>query len=127
MIKLIIAASLFVGLASPALANTYAQRRQNQIIINTLGGKIQYQNPYSRPNDSLKGVGTEFIGEAKISKEGDVTVFISGCKHVALGNQNDETLDNVTLTKLKSIKNGDSIKLRMNSYGKCEVGDWKKN
>lgn len=124
MIKLIMSVSLLLGFASSAFAYN---NRQNQIVINTLGGKIKYQNPYSRQNDSLKGVGTEFIGEAKISNVGQVTVFISGCKNIDLGNQNDETLDKTALTKIKSIKKGDSIKIRMNKYGSCEVGDWKKN
>jgi hypothetical protein len=123
MVKLIISLSLLVAISTPALA----QSRRNQIIINTLGGKVQYQNPYVRDQDSLKGVGTEFIGEARVSKEGQVTVFISGCKNIDLGNQNDETLDTAQVSKLKSIKNGDSIKIRMNRYGSCEVGDWKKN
>ena len=123
MTKLIISLSLLVGLSSPALA----YNRNNTLIINTLGGKIQYQNPYVRQKDTLKGAGTEFIGEAKVNKEGEVSVFISGCKNIDLGNQNDETLDKAALNILKAVKNGDVIKIRMNSYGSCEVGEWKKN
>lgn len=121
--KLIFLLIMVLGFSLPALANS----RNRPLTINTLGGKIIYQNPYQKQNDSLKGVGQEFLGEAKINKEGEVTVFISGCKHINLGNQKDEELEKAELSKLQAVKNGDLIKIRMREYGKCEVSEWRKN
>jgi hypothetical protein len=76
-------------------------------------------------NKELKGQGQVFYTTAEV-KDNSVTAFVSGCGHVSLGDLSDNS-DPVLFAKLKKLKNGQNIKLRMKIYGKCEVGEWSEN
>lgn len=101
--------------------------------LNTPRGRVQVVTPQDvkrmqekeKKNPTLEGVGQEFSSSVKV--EGNkYTAFIRGCNNVMIGDLSDESNDEDTIKKLKTLKNGDRIKLKMQSYGKCSVADWKK-
>ena len=79
--------------------------------------------------DNLKGVGQEFVTRAEV-QEGEVQAFVRGCGKIEMGSQNaaedasDE--EKAKAKKLKTVKNGDSIAVRMETYGACTIKDWRK-
>ena len=101
--------------------------------INTPRGRVQVVTPQDikrmqekeKKDPALEGVGQEFSSNVKV--EGSrYSAFIRGCNNVIIGDLSNEENDEETIKKLKTLKNGDRIKLRMEGYGKCSVADWKK-
>ena len=107
---------------------SWANTRFNRPVwINTPNGPVRMQtNPLNpRQKDALEGKGVDFFSRAKV-KDGVVSVWIRGCNNVVVGDMNEEK-DEKILNKLKKIKQGDNIRLKMGRIGSCEVSGWEKN
>lgn len=117
---LIILALLFIG------TNSNAVNRRNGIIIRTPNGPMRFNTVFDNKQKELDGEGTTFFGRAKIN--GSVySVYIRGCGDVVLGDL-EEAVDDKDLEKrLKAIRAGDNVRLRMSGFGSCNVEDFKKN
>lgn len=79
----------------------------------------------------LDGVGMELYSKAEINKEENrVMAFIRGCGKVDLGPlevaEEADTEQKDQSKKLKTLKNGDPIVVRMEAYGACAIKDWRK-
>lgn len=120
---------LIIGLlclSSLSAFGQYGSRRQKPVMIITPSGPVHLNSPFNQnQKEELKGAGMEFFGRAKVKDE-KVTVWIRGCKEILIGDMK-ETEDQAELKKLKEVRNGDNLRLRMGGFGKCEVGGWEKN
>ena len=107
--------------------DSFANRFNRPVWINTPNGPVRMQtNPLNpRQKEDLKGSGIDFFARAKV-KDGVVSAWIRGCNNVTIGDMNEEK-DEKILEKLKKVKQGDNIRLKMGRIGSCEVAGWEKN
>lgn len=79
--------------------------------------------------NKLEGVGMDFQTTAEV-KNGKVVVWVRGCNRMEIGSQEvgeDASDAEIALAKkLKGIKNGDALVVKMAEYGKCSVKDFRK-
>ena len=89
----------------------------------------EYKRQQAEEKNKLEGVGMEYGTKAEI-KDGKVSVWVRGCNKMELGSQevgeDASDTEKAQAQKLKTLKNGDSIMVKMEAYGKCSVKDWRK-
>lgn len=115
------------------LSQTALALPKKKYYINTPQGPVQVITPQDLrtmkknegKNRQLDGTGQEFLGQVKV-QSGKISAWIRGCENVQIGDLNDENNDEETVKRLKTLKNGDRVKLRMSGFGSCQVADWKK-
>lgn len=123
--KLLILVCFILSTLMTPVHASYRGNRQKAILMNTPNGPVRLNTPFDNQKEELKGVGSVFFGRAKV-KEGKVTIWIRGCSEVEIGDIS-KTEDKALIEKLKSVRNGDNLRLKMGGFGKCEVSGWEKN
>lgn len=128
LILLMMVFGLNSALADPPQLRYFIKGQNGRAIPVLTPRQAQEQIKKQKEKEDLKGgQGQDFFTTVEI-KENKVTAWVRGCNRVTVGDLDPAAGgDAKDLARLKTLKNGQRIKLKMQSYGSCEVGGWTNN